>query len=382
MYYDMIIIGAGSIGLPLAYYLGIENLNVLVLDQFPSPGQGNNKAAIGGIRSSHSEPVKVLLCQETIRIIQEWEAEHRADLEYQSGGYLYVARREEDLKSFQISQQVLEGFNIPAYPLRPSELTRIVPAINSHYYVGGLYCPEDITISPLKLSYAFYQEALKRGVEFRFNQTVQDIKIEGSIIREVITQNQRYRCGNLILANGSDIRELGLKINLDIPVYPDRHEAGISAPYQPILKTMIVDVSPDEDFQSRNFYFIQNKAGAFIFCYTPYQSLYGKEETSDFMPVISRRMIRTMPVLQDIYIRRTWRGSYPNTPDGVPIADKIRNFKNLYVVGGMCGQGVMLGPGLAKNFTQFILTGSTLIPASIFSRLSFYRQFDQIELLK
>ncbi|MBP7462415.1 MAG: FAD-binding oxidoreductase [Candidatus Delongbacteria bacterium] len=382
MHYDYIIVGAGSVGIPLAYYLGLENQKVLVLEHLPSPGQGNNKAAIGGIRSSHSEPVKVLLCQETIRIIREWELQRPDELEYQAGGYLYVARREEDLQSFGVSQEIMKRFNIPAHRLSPSELPRIVPAINPDYYRGGLYCPEDINISPLKSSYAFYLAARRQGVEFRFNQTVQAIISDHSRIRNIVTQNEHYTCGTLILANGSTIRGLGRKIGLDIPVYPDSHEAGISAPYQSILKTMIVDISPDEEFHSRNFYFIQNKVGAFIFCYTPYQSLDGTQTTSEFMPVIARRMIRTMPVLKDLYIRRTWRGSYPNTPDGVPIADKIQAFENLYVLGGMCGQGVMLGPGLAKNFSAFILNGSPLIDSSIFARLRFHRRFDQIELLK
>ena len=52
--YDAIIIGAGSVGLPTAFFLAQAGLKPLVIDQFASPGQGSNKAAIGGIRATHS----------------------------------------------------------------------------------------------------------------------------------------------------------------------------------------------------------------------------------------------------------------------------------------------------------------------------------------
>ena len=38
--YDAIVIGAGSVGLPSAYFLTLEDWKVLVLDSDSSPGQG------------------------------------------------------------------------------------------------------------------------------------------------------------------------------------------------------------------------------------------------------------------------------------------------------------------------------------------------------
>ena len=48
--YDAIIIGAGSVGVPAAMAMAQAGIKVLVVDQFASPGQGSNKAAIGGVR--------------------------------------------------------------------------------------------------------------------------------------------------------------------------------------------------------------------------------------------------------------------------------------------------------------------------------------------
>ena len=59
MVYDAIVIGAGSVGMPAAMFLAEKGLKVLCLDQFASPGQGSNKAAIGGIRATQSAPAKI-----------------------------------------------------------------------------------------------------------------------------------------------------------------------------------------------------------------------------------------------------------------------------------------------------------------------------------
>ena len=54
--FDAIVVGAGSVGLPTALFLAEAGLKPLVVDQFAGPGQGSNKAAIGGIRATHSAP--------------------------------------------------------------------------------------------------------------------------------------------------------------------------------------------------------------------------------------------------------------------------------------------------------------------------------------
>ena len=41
--YDVIIIGAGSLGTPAAFYLATAGLKVLVLESVPSVGQGSTK---------------------------------------------------------------------------------------------------------------------------------------------------------------------------------------------------------------------------------------------------------------------------------------------------------------------------------------------------
>ncbi len=132
--------------------------------------------------------------------------------------------------------------------------------------------------------------------------------------------------------------------NEDIPVTPDSHESAITEPVAQFLKPMIVDIRPSPG--SANYYFYQHITGQIIFCITPNPSIWGEnvQETSDFLPMVARRIVELMPRLQNIRVRRTWRGLYPMTPDGFPIIGWSKQTPGYLISAGMCGQGFMLGP--------------------------------------
>jgi len=71
--YDVIIAGAGSVGTPTAFFLSKAGLKVLVIEPLASTGQGSNKHAIGGVRATHSDPAKILLCANSIKILSAWQ---------------------------------------------------------------------------------------------------------------------------------------------------------------------------------------------------------------------------------------------------------------------------------------------------------------------
>ncbi|ENO12390.1 FAD dependent oxidoreductase [Thermoplasmatales archaeon SCGC AB-539-C06] len=72
--YDVIIIGAGSVGNPTAYFLAESGFRVLVVDELASTGQGQNKSAIGGVRATHSDPAKIQIClQVSISFLVGWK---------------------------------------------------------------------------------------------------------------------------------------------------------------------------------------------------------------------------------------------------------------------------------------------------------------------
>lgn len=384
--YDITVIGAGSVGNPAAMFLAQRGLKVLVLEKNTAPGQGQNKAAIGGVRATHSDPAKISLCLRSIDHFSTFRDAHGVEIGWKEGGYCFPVF-DEDIESMLrglLPTQHHYGLDIDWHG--PESIRQIVPGINEHNLRGGTFSPGDGQVSPLMFADACWKVARRHGAEYRFGEAVTGITVRNGRVQEVLTDRGAYATAAILNAAGADARRIGALTGLDIPVVPDSHEAGISAPIKPFLDPLIVDLRPGPEGRTANFYFGQNSEGQIIFCYTPKDPIVGenREATSEFLPIIARRLIDLIPAFQHLLIRRTWRGLYPMTPDGVPIMGAVDEIGGMYLAVGMCGQGFMLGPGVAECMASLIADGAPTIDDDVFAELSLTRDFAhaQVEGLK
>ena len=352
--YDVVIVGAGSVGTPAAWALAKAGLKVLVLDKLPSVGQGSNKAAIGGVRATHSDPAKIRLCSRTIELLSTWKDVHGQDIEWRAGGYVFVAYTPQQEKTFKDLLKIQRAYGLDIDWYDAHELLEIVPDLNPRGLIGGTFSPQDGHCSPLLVCHAFFEEARRHGAEFRFGERVVDIVTVGERVRAVRTDKAEYGTEVVLNAAGAWAKEVGALVGLDHPVWPDCHEAGITEPVAHFLDPMIVDTRPAPG--SANVYFHQLATGQLAFCITPDPPILGEDrrETSVFLPMVARRMIDLMPRLANIRVRRTWRGLYPMTPDGSPLVGWAEGVRGYLMAIGMCGQGVMIGPGLGELLARMI----------------------------
>ena len=380
--YDVIVIGCGSVGNPTAYQLAKAGLKVLVIDRRSAAGQGDNKTAIGGVRATHSDPGKISIGLESIRIFSTWKEEYGFDIEWKPGGYcfpVYDENIESTLKGL-LAYQKEYGLNINW--VSPEEIKEIIPGINPDGLLGGTYSPEDGQVSSILTPIAFQREAVRCGAEHHFNERVIGYLRRGDRIIGVKTDLDAYASNWVVLAAGADAAEHAALLGIDIPVTPDSHEAGISAPIEHFLAPLIVDLRPGPEGKTTNFYFGQNKEGQIIFCYTPKDLFIGtnRESQSEFLPVLAGRMISLIPKFKNLLIRRIWRGCYPMTPDGVPIIDYAPGLEGIILAIGMCGQGLMLGPGVGRNITSMITSNQPCISAEAHACFSSTRDIHKAEI--
>jgi sarcosine oxidase subunit beta len=385
--YDVIVIGAGSVGVPTALALAKNGLKTLVLDSLMSVAQGDNKHAIGGIRSTHTQRAKIWLCQRSIEIFSSWKEDYGDDIGWLQNGYCFVAYTPEHEELFKKNIKLQKSFGLNIDYHGPEKIKELIPGINNKNLLGGTFSPDDGSASPLLFANACYRHAIKNGAEFHFNEKVIKILTENGKIIGVETNKDTYSAKFVINAAGAHAKEVGKSINIDVPVNPTSHEAGISEPVKHFIKPMVVDIRPENDSKfgnSNNYYFYQNNEGQIIFCLTPNPPIFGldRKETSQYLPQIAKRMISLLPRLKNLKIRRTWRGLYPDTPDGAPIVGKVKEVEGYINAVGMCGQGYMLGPGLGELLYRIINNSLTSNDEIILEELSLYRDFGQVEMLK
>jgi sarcosine oxidase, subunit beta len=380
--FDVVVIGAGSVGLPTAMAMAEAGISPLVIDQFASAGQGSNKAAIGGIRATHSTPAKIRLCLESLKTFSTWKEQHGDDIEWYQGGYVFVVYRQEEERTLKNLLKVQQGYGLNIRWLEKDELLEMAPDLNPDGLRGGTYSPEDGSASPLLSAHAFYRRAVSLGAQFRFGERVTGLIRRRGMVVGVRTDKGGYATETVINAGGAYARTIAQMGGFDVPVVPDSHEAGITEPVARFLEPMIVDIRPADGH--RNYYFYQHKPGGVVFCITPDPPIVGtdRRETSEALPMTAARMVEVMPKLANVKVRRTWRGLYPMTPDGSPIVGWSKELEGYVHAVGMCGQGYMLGPGVGGLLSRVLLDKASQEDRETLDELSPYRDFGGDEALK
>jgi len=379
--FDVIVIGAGSVGVPIALYLAEEKFSVLVIESLASPGQGQNKKAIGGIRATHSDKAKIHISLESIDVFSTWKEKYGDDIEWQSNGYSFPAYTDEHETMLRELLKIQKNYGLNINWISPKEFLELAPGVNPEGLRGSTFSPEDGSASPyLSLNY-FYFKSLEFGSSYIFNEEVTDIHREGKGYIVSTNKGSSFSSSYIINAAGNNAQQIGEMVGLEIPVVPDSHEGGITDAVQHFFQPMIVDLRPAEN--SKNYYFYQKADGQVVFCITPEPPIVGTDSkaTSIFLPQVTKRMLDLFPRLKNLKVRRTWRGQYPATPDGFPILGTTK-LDGFYLAVGMCGQGFMLGPGIGKLFARLLTNRLSNDDMDNLESLNLYRNFGAEEQFK
>jgi len=379
---DVIIVGAGSVGLPAAMAMARAGLRVLVLDSRTGPGQGSHKTAIGGVRATHSDPAKIRLCARSLEILSSWREVHGDDIEWRTGGYVFVAYREFEARRLRALLPGQHRHGLAIEWLDAPELLRVAPDLNPAGLLGGTYSPGDGHCSPLLAGVAMERQATRAGATFRFGEEVAELITDRGRAAGVRTTRGEYLAPIVVNAAGAWAGELANTHGESLPLVPEAHEAGITEPLERFLDPLIVDLRPGPG--TANCYFFQLPTGQVIFCVTPNPPIIGTDvrETSNFLPQVARRLVSLAPRLAGARVRRTWRGAYPMTPDGSPIVGWSAAVPGLLLAVGMCGQGFMLGPGLGELLARVVGGNLESEDVSILQRFSPNRRFAGQEALR
>lgn len=335
-------------------------------------GAGSTGGCIGGIRQQFSSETTIRIAMDSVKIFKEFGDR----CEWYSGGYVFLAHSRNQADEYKKAISLQKRLGLDVSFISTLQIEKIVPGIDTADLLGGAYSPVDGQANPF-LTLKIMSDAIKElGGKIHTKEEVVSIKEEtGRVVSVKTNTNNEYFAPVIVNCAGAYLSEIGEMLGIEIPSYPERHEALITESIEDLFNPMLVD------YRAGGYYFIQrHETGQIIGCYTPIPTFEGKtkESSMEFLTEMPKRMIRFLPVLSDTKVLRQWAGSYIMTPDGNPILDKTE-IQGFYVAGAMCGHGFMLGPCCGKLMAELIFEGKTSIDISEFS---LKRKFKKKEIFK
>jgi sarcosine oxidase, subunit beta len=353
---EVVIIGAGIMGLSIAYNLAKNHglTDIVVVDRSYLCGGASGRNG-GGVRAQFSSEGNIRLMQESIRICSDFAAEMKINVWFRQGGYLFLVRDEPSRRSLEASVAVQNGCALPTRMLTPKEAQQIVPELSMEGVVAASYNPEDAVVFPWPFVWGYAQGAAKHGVEIETFTDVTGFHTTGPRIDAVVTSKGTIKTHRVVNACGAWSPEVARMLGVELPNRPHRHEICSSEPLKPWLQPLVADLS-------NGLYFSQSTRGEIVGGISNEDVPHGinMESSHKFLALYGRAIVRTCPILGSVKVLRQWAGCYDLTPDANPIVGQVDEVRDFYQASGFMGHGFMMAPVIGRLIAQHIVEQNDL----------------------
>lgn len=370
---DVVVIGAGIMGLSVAYnlakYHGVTRVSVLDAGYLCGGASGRNG---GGVRAQWSNETNIRLMQESLELCRAFAREHRINTWFRQGGYVFLARTVEHEERLQQSIALQRRCGLVTRWLHPKRLARVIPELCVEGVRGASYNPYDAVVFPWPFVWGYAEHAQQLGVEVCPFTRVVGIETRGRSITAVHTERGSIRTHAVVNAAGALSPAVAAYVGVELPTHPHRHEICSSEPLKPWLTPLIADLG-------NGLYFSQSTRGEIVGGVSNARVPAGdnQESSARFLALYARALLRVCPILGSVKILRQWAGLYDISPDKNPILGPVDELDGFFLASGFMGHGFMMAPVVGKLLAEHIAKGK---PLSLFERWNL-RRFKQGQLL-
>jgi len=149
-------------------------------------------------------------------------------------------------------------------------------------------------------------------------------------------------------------------VQVDVPVYSERHQILVTEPVEPMQGPMVMSFS-------LNLYVQQSPHGSFIMGRGDANEPRDLRQTSSwhFMEEMAKTVDEVLPPIGKLRVIRQWAGLYNMTPDKQPIYGTVDGLEGFYLAFGYSGHGFMFGPVTGIAISEMIIGKEPSIDVSM-----------------
>lgn len=398
---DVLVIGAGIIGMSAAYELSKQGLRVIVIDK-GDVGYGCSYGNAGWITPCFSMPLPMpgmllksmkwmldpesplyikpqpsfllmtwlmrfllsmnhKLMRQSVSVLTDlskFSLDAYKDLDrqfpgafgFEQKGLLMATQTQAGLDYAIQEMNLVAEQGVPGRKMSPEEAKAFEPALTGELK-GAVYFPNEAHAEPLKLVQTLLaavqanrdNEVLEKTEAYKFSFN------DDGTINHVKTTRGEIHAKHYVLATGSWSEQMGRELNLRIPVLGGKGYSLIVKPFSPAPKVPMMLVERKVAVTPRN--------GSVRLAGTLELVNQDFGITQRRVDAIVRGAQAFMSVPTEPEATELWRGLRPCTPDGVPVISRSHKHKNLVVATGHQMLGLQSGLGTGRLVSD-IVTGN------------------------
>jgi len=216
---ELVIVGAGVMGLAIAYNLcklGLTDIVILDKGYLAAGASGRNG---GGIRQQWSTELHIRLMQESVKLCKRFAKELGVNIWFRQGGYLFLAHTREQLSRLERNLDLQRRCGVDTRMVDADEAQQIVPQLDTSTVLGAAYNPSDGILFPWPFLWGYAQGAAKLGAQLFTHTEVTAIDVESDGFR-VHTPRGAVRAKRVLNACGAWSPAIAKMVGVDLPTYP------------------------------------------------------------------------------------------------------------------------------------------------------------------
>jgi len=396
---DVVVIGAGVVGISTAWFLATRGVSVLVCDKGRVAGEQSSRNW-GWIRQQGRDPAELPIVIDSINTWELLSRELNEDIGFTRQGVLYLAETDAQLAEHEKWLDTARQHQLDTKILSGTEVDALIDD-KPGQWKGGLFTASDGRAEPFIAVPALARALRARGGQIREDCAVRSIETTAGVVSGVITESGRVGAAAVVCAAGAWSTLFMANLGVFLPQLTVRATVARTSPAPEIFggNASVAEIAirrrADGGYtvasSNTNEHFVG--ADSFRYCLKFLPALaasvrfirlhfggnlierlrpvrrWRDDEVSPFertrvlnpipSPKALRRMrqglTRRLPKLADVPFEEAWAGMIDVTPDVVPVMDAVAEYPGLYLATGFSGHGFGIGPGAGRAMADLVM---------------------------
>ncbi len=399
---DVVVIGAGIIGVMTAWHLAGQGARVVLLEKGRVAGEQSSRNW-GWVRQQERHPAELPIMVEAMAIWRTLAAELGDGLGFRQAGVLYLAQNAKELAEFEEWLPHAKSHGVDTRMLTGAEVGNMLNG-SVHTWTGAMFTPSDARAEPMQAVPLIARALAAKGAVIRENCAVRGLDVSAGRVSGVVTEAGCIRADRVVLTGGAWSSLFLRRHGVSIPQLSVRATVGVTEPIahevfagaaegRGLAFRRRVDggytlargffhelfIGPDA-FRNLPAYLGQLAAHPFGTVYKPAAPKgfpdgwgtsrnWADHESSPFEVVrvlnptphqptarrLADRFASLYPAIGPVRLRQAWAGMIDLMPDEVPIVDHVPTLPGLTLATGMTGHGFGIGPGMGRVVADLVM---------------------------
>jgi len=353
---DVAVVGAGVIGLSIAWRLALRGLAVAVFER-ATVGAGASLAATGMLAAAaEHEPGGDDLLALALESQRQWpqfraalEAQSGQGIDFREGGTLVVALVRDEVERLRFRHDLHKRCGLATRWLGGSEVRAMEPALRPSV-AAGFYCADDHQVDPRLMMAALRAAYLAAGGRLIEHCAVTGVDLEGGRVAGLVTAAGGCRAASVVLTAGAWTADV-LPPGVVVPVRPLKGQA-LAVRTMPDTGTLAHIVWTEQ------IHMAPKSDGRLIVGATVEERGFDDSITAGGLYALLEGARRAFPAIEEMAIDAVWTGFRPSSIDDAPILGATP-VPGLALATGHHRNGFLLAPATAFAM-EALMTGGAL----------------------